>query len=214
MEFSTVILRFRDLVTEKDATIGRHKEIIKNKNYVWWGWWNKGNERVPYDEFSVMRGRIDETLDLYLIDSGQRKLYKAQCCGIKYSDDEKMKSPEIDHTPDYYNKQGKKPNARILREICDNEHVSIEQTIYIGDSLSKDMLMAKQAGILSVWCNYQQKDVADLYKKLVAISHWTEQDFQREEQYKYEWKSNGYVPDYTIKSFDDCIKIISDINKG
>ncbi len=43
MEFSTVILRFRDLVTEKDATIGRHKEIIKNN--VWWGWWNKGNER-------------------------------------------------------------------------------------------------------------------------------------------------------------------------
>lgn len=60
---------------------------------------------------------------------------------------------------------------------------------YIGDSLSKDMLMAKQAGILSVWCNYQQKDVVDLYKKLVAISHWTEQDFQREEQYKYEWTS-------------------------
>lgn len=108
---------------------------------------------------------------------------------------------------------GKKPNAEILREICDNENVSIKQAIYIGDSLSKDMLMAKQAGILSVWCNYQQEDIGDLYKKLVAISHWTEQDFQKEEQYKYEWRSKGYFPDYTIKSYDDCIQIISDINK-
>ena len=37
MEFSTIILRFRDLVTEENRTIELHQEIIKSKNYVWWG---------------------------------------------------------------------------------------------------------------------------------------------------------------------------------
>ncbi|MDE5781571.1 MAG: hypothetical protein K2I03_08870 [Lachnospiraceae bacterium] len=39
------------------------------------------------------------------MDSGQRKLYKAKCCDMKYLDKGKMKSPEIDHTTDYYNSQ-------------------------------------------------------------------------------------------------------------
>lgn len=131
-----------------------------------------------------------------------------------YVSDSLYKYPhEVSPLPKTHKLQGKKPNAAILREICENENVSVEQAIYIGDSLSKDMLMAKQAGLLSVWCNYQQKDIAELYKKLVAISHWTEQDFQREEQYKQEWKSSGYVPDYIIRNFAECIQIISDINK-
>ena len=32
MEFKTVILRFRDLVTENDATIARHKETIEKRD--------------------------------------------------------------------------------------------------------------------------------------------------------------------------------------
>ena len=40
MEFKTVILRFRDLVTENNVTIDRHKDMIDKKGYVWWGWWN------------------------------------------------------------------------------------------------------------------------------------------------------------------------------
>lgn len=130
MEFSTVILRFRDLVTEKDATIGWHKEIIKNKNYVWWGWWNKGNERVPYDEFSVLKGRINGTLDLYLIDSGQKKLYKAQCCDMKYTDEEKIKSPEIDHTPDYYNNQSYYAWFK-LNEIQECDNILVHNLSYV-----------------------------------------------------------------------------------
>ncbi len=141
MGFSTVILRFRDLVTEKDATIGQHKEIIKNKNYVWWGWWNKGNEKVPYDEFSVLKGRIAGTLDLYLMDSGQRKLYKAKCCDMEYLDNRKMKSPEIDHTPDYYNSQDYYAWFKLSEiQECDNNlvrnfsYVDVESIYMESDS--------------------------------------------------------------------------------
>lgn len=46
-----------------------------------------------------------------------------------------------------------------------------------------------------------------------SISHWKEEDFQREQQYKNEWKENGYIPDYTIHTFGECREILSQINK-
>lgn len=106
MEFKTAILRFRDLVTESDATIAIHKDMINKKGYVWWGWWNKGNEKVPFDEFCVLKGEIENSpKNFYLMDSGQEKLYKAKCIDIKCSENNKILSPELEYTPKYYNEQ-------------------------------------------------------------------------------------------------------------
>lgn len=105
MEFKTVILRFRDLVTENDATIVRHRDIIDEKGYVWWGWWNKGNEDVPFDEFSVLNDIFKRNSEyVYLMDSGQKKLFKAKCLNIEHFTD-KNSSPEPENTPAYYNEQ-------------------------------------------------------------------------------------------------------------
>ena len=107
---------------------------------------------------------------------------------------------------------GKKPNADVLKEICREENISVNEAVYIGDSLTKDMMMAKQAGIISIWCDFSRDDTKELYSKLVAISHWTEEDFQQEQRYKNEWRENEYSPDYTIHDFGECRKIISRIN--
>lgn len=105
-DFQTIILRFRDLVTENNDTILRHKEMIDKKGYVWWGWWNKGNEKTPYDEFSILKGRVEESpKEFFLMDSGQEKLYKAICLDMKCSQTSKIQSPELDFTPSYYNAQ-------------------------------------------------------------------------------------------------------------
>lgn len=106
MEFETVILRFRDLVTENNVTIARHKDMIDKKGYVWWGWWNKGNEKLPFEEFCVLKGEIESKPKyFYLMDSGQEKLYKAECLDIKCSGSDKILSPELECTPNYYNEQ-------------------------------------------------------------------------------------------------------------
>lgn len=100
MEFETVILRFRDLVTENNVTIARHKDMIDKKGYVWWGWWNKGNEKLPFEEFCVLKGEIESKPKyFYLMDSGQEKLYKAECLDIKCSGSDKKLSPELECTP-------------------------------------------------------------------------------------------------------------------
>lgn len=130
-----------------------------------------------------------------------------------YVSDSMYKRPEtIPSSPKTHIVHGRKPNAAVLKEICCGEKVDICEAVYIGDSLSKDMLMAKQAGITSIWCDFQREDIQALYSKLVAISHWKEQDFQLEQQYKNEWKENGYNPDYTIHTFAECREIISRIN--
>lgn len=132
-----------------------------------------------------------------------------------YVSDSLYKRPDtIPSSPKTHIVHGKKPNAEVLKEICCGEKVSVCEAVYIGDSLSKDMMMAKQAGITSIWCDFPRDDIRDLYSKLVAISHWKEEDFQREQQYKNEWKENGYIPDYTIHTFGECrkffLRLISD----
>lgn len=99
----TLILRFRDLVTETGETIVQHNKIIKEKGFVWWAWWKKGHEITPTNEFGGFSIKAKEhKLTIYLIDSGQEKLYKATCIDIKCTEDSPNMSPEPDCTPEYY----------------------------------------------------------------------------------------------------------------
>lgn len=105
---------------------------------------------------------------------------------------------------------GKKPNPELLRQICVQESVPVTETVYIGDSITKDIYMAKVAGVTSVLCKYPCDPQAanDLYQKLVTISHWTDEDFQREKEIKQICQSNDIRPDYTVDSFKQLIDII------
>src|SRR5215213_1207299 len=109
-ELSTIILRFRDLVTDRGDTIRRHQSIVdeivggKKRGYVWWGWWHKLGEAIPVDAFVELSDRADDGgLNLYLMDSGQEKLYRARCTAIDW--DSKLKAftlEESEATPEYY----------------------------------------------------------------------------------------------------------------
>ena len=99
----TVILRFRDLSVPD--TIARHREICEQKEYVWWGWWAKPQERVPLEAFGALGRKIHENgeLEIMLFDSGKRKIYTAKCGEISYkTDGEKQYSPDKECTPNYY----------------------------------------------------------------------------------------------------------------
>ena len=102
----TILLRFRDLSTPQGTTIQSHKEIIDKTGYVWWGWWAKRGEKVPYEIFSAINGwaKNNDGFAVYLFDSGQRKFYRAQLVEIKFgqSQSERISSPEPEATPEYY----------------------------------------------------------------------------------------------------------------
>ncbi len=107
-KLSTIVLRFRDLAVSD--TIKEHMDIIKNiDDYCWWGWWNKPQEKLPCDIFAELNGRAKKGgLNIFLFDSGNRKIYLAQCTEIKFSTDtEKIELSEEEQKkiPNYYRTQ-------------------------------------------------------------------------------------------------------------
>lgn len=102
MDFETMILRFRDLVTSENGTIEQHKEIIAEYGYVWWAWWKKGGEKTP-KEFALLDAQAKECpIQVFLVDSGQKLLYHATCELIESRPSTKIHSPEREKTPKYY----------------------------------------------------------------------------------------------------------------
>jgi len=104
--FKTVILRFRDLVTAEGETIQKHVAVIEEHDHVWWGWWKKGNEKTPVEEFAKLKVAANtRPIDIYLIDSGRSLVYRAVCEDIDLREEGKIPSPEKEKTPEYYQEQ-------------------------------------------------------------------------------------------------------------
>lgn len=105
-DFQTIILRFRDLVTEENGTIKRHQDVIAQNGYVWWAWWKKGDETTPVPEFSSLATNARTApVNLFLVDSGQGLVYRATCEDVDLRAAQRMPSPETEKTPEYYREQ-------------------------------------------------------------------------------------------------------------
>lgn len=100
----------------------------------------------------------------------------------------------------------RKPNPRLLLDICTREGVDVSEAVYVGDSLTRDIWMAKQAGMTAVWARYGLAYDPTLWEVLVRITHWTPEDVVREAQLK---RDSGRVePDFTIDEFRDLVPIV------
>ena len=100
-----------------------------------------------------------------------------------------------------------KPDPTVLAEICKTEAVEHHETAYVGDSIARDILMAKRCGVFSIWAKYGAILNTDNYEKLVRITHWTKEDIDNERQLKKEAES--VQPDFTAKdSFKEILPII------
>jgi phosphoglycolate phosphatase-like HAD superfamily hydrolase len=101
-----------------------------------------------------------------------------------------------------------KPNPSVLLEICSNEGVVAEQIAYVGDSVARDILMAKRAGVFSIWAAYGAWHDPKMYADLVRISHWTSDEVAREERLKEEAKN--IKPDYIAsRSFEEVLSALN-----
>jgi FMN phosphatase YigB (HAD superfamily) len=91
-----------------------------------------------------------------------------------------------------------KPDPTVLLEICAREGVTPTSAAYVGDSVARDILMAKRANVFSIWAAYGAEHDPDLYSKLVRVSHWTSDEVAREMRLKEEAKS--IQPDYILRT--------------
>jgi phosphoglycolate phosphatase len=100
----------------------------------------------------------------------------------------------------------RKPSPEVLLEICAAEGVDADRVAYVGDSIVRDVLMAKKANVFAVWAAYGAKHDPAMYQALVRISHWTEAEVIRERQLIEQAKD--FQPDYTAELFADIIGIL------
>lgn len=87
-----------------------------------------------------------------------------------------------DHTP----KGELKPNPKILQEILAKVGAAKSEVIYVGDSLMKDVVMAKDSGVTDVWAKYGAADKRQEYELLRRVTHWTDETVAREKSLKHE----------------------------
>jgi FMN phosphatase YigB (HAD superfamily) len=90
-----------------------------------------------------------------------------------------------------------KPNPRVLGDIVVAQHHDLENVAYVGDSLSRDVLMAKRAHCYAIWAKYGAHTDAQMYERLIRISHWTAEDILNEKNYAR--KAKNYSPDFTCE---------------
>ena len=100
----------------------------------------------------------------------------------------------------------KKPDPRILRYICQTENIKEASSIFIGDSLIKDIYMANQANITSVWAEYGTKYNPKHWDFLVKVTHWTNEEIAND--IKLKSQVHDIHPDYIISKFCEILAFL------
>jgi phosphoglycolate phosphatase len=124
-----------------------------------------------YSEFRIKYLKLDGIFDF---------LYSPEGHEIPESDgDEQYFFPLGDsglkHTKHHHTPHGEiKPNSDILLSIINDLGASSEDAIYIGDSLTKDIAMAKSASVRDVLAQYGVAPDNKEYELLRDVTHWTE----------------------------------------
>ena len=98
----------------------------------------------------------------------------------------------------------RKPDPKVLLDICWRERAAPAQTVYVGDSLVQDISMANAAGVTSVWASYGARRNAQLWELLVNITHWTDQEVAREAELR---TRGNLTPNVEITSFRELMGI-------
>jgi phosphoglycolate phosphatase-like HAD superfamily hydrolase len=103
--------------------------------------------------------------------------------------------------------EDRKPNPKTLRDICEQLNVDHRFSLYLGDSLVRDMFMAKSAGAVSAWARYGAAVDPDLWARLVRVTHWTEADVERENELR-EKAGLDVEPDLTLDGISDLLDMV------
>ncbi len=97
-----------------------------------------------------------------------------------------------------------KPNPKVLSDILISIGALPEETIYIGDSLMKDVEMAQSARITDVWAKYGVAQDRSEYELLRKVTHWTAGSVAREKK----TTSSDTKPSFILEhSFSEVISL-------
>jgi phosphoglycolate phosphatase-like HAD superfamily hydrolase len=99
----------------------------------------------------------------------------------------------------------RKPNPALLLDICRCEGVAPGEAYYVGDSIVRDVAMAKAAGVKAVWARFGTEYEKGLWETLVTVTHWTDEDVKREVELRAQFAT--VAPDVVIDSFSELLPL-------
>jgi len=113
---------------------------------------------------------------------------------------------DLHHTEHHNTPAGElKPNKDILLSIIKHIGASPDDCVYVGDSLIKDVAMAKDAGVSDVWAKYGQSQSTAGYQLLRDVTHWTDADVEREKKISQnEVRPSRELPSSFSEIFELC----------
>jgi HAD superfamily hydrolase (TIGR01549 family) len=85
------------------------------------------------------------------------------------------------YTVHHFTPEGEvKPNPDILLSIISDLGGSVDDVVYVGDNILKDVYMAQQAGVTDVHALYGASQHKPEYELLRKVTHWTKEMVERE----------------------------------
>lgn len=155
--------------------------------------------KAYYSAFRIKRLEIDGLIDV---------LFSPEDHEIPIPDEERkridLKKTKLRHTPP----DELKPNPTLLLDIIEKIGAKKEQCVYIGDSEIKDIEMAQRACVTDVFAHYGTSHFKEHEKKydlLRKVTHWTQEDVERERQIKKH--SHKHNPTYSVDCFEQILDI-------
>jgi phosphoglycolate phosphatase-like HAD superfamily hydrolase len=90
-----------------------------------------------------------------------------------------------------------KPNPKVLLDIIEVIGSSPDRCAYVGESIFKDVAMAREAGVFDVHAQYGEPQKRPEYELLQRVSHWTKDDVRREAAITT--RGHDFVPSAVLK---------------
>ncbi|MCZ7854726.1 HAD family hydrolase [Agrobacterium salinitolerans] len=100
-----------------------------------------------------------------------------------------------------------KPNPRVLLDIIKAVGATVDRCAYVGDSLFKDVAMARDVGVFDIHAKYGESQRRPEYDLLRQVSHWTEEDVQREKaifEKGHDFEPSAVLTDSFAEIFIHC----------
>lgn len=180
-----VRVRFKDAIEASRQGRDRNLRLYPSVFGCLWDLKKKGVQIVAYTEsmrfysgYRLKRFGLDGVID-YLFSPEDHDLPQGVTPNnMRRLPDEyyELQVTETRHTPP----RELKPNPKVLLDIIRTVGAKPEKCAYVGDSLFKDVAMARDAGVYDIHAKYGEAQSKPEYSILQRVSHWTDDDVQRE----------------------------------
>lgn len=176
---------FREAIEKSRAGRDQTLKLYPSVFPSLWDLKQKGTKIVAYTEsmgfysaYRLKRFGLDGVIDILFSPQDHEVPAGVSVEKLRRHPDEfyQLQVTQVRHTP-----PGElKPNPKVLLDILKTIGATPDRCAYIGDSLFKDVAMARDVGVLDVHAQYGESQRKPEYKLLQNVSHWTQEDVERE----------------------------------